>query len=62
MICPYNLKSETQMQYWQQNPENEQDTTDGANVTRTVYHYMQCLREHCGAWYNGKCCYNKAGD
>ena len=37
MICPYNLKSETQIQQWQQEPDDNQTPTDGTTVTRTVY-------------------------
>lgn len=62
MICPYNLKSETQIQQWQQEPDDNQTPTDGTTVTRTVYEYMECKQSECGAWHNGKCCYNKGGD
>lgn len=62
MICPYNLKSETQIQQWQQEPDDNQTHTDGTTVTRTVYEYMECKQSECGTWHNGKCCYNKGGD
>ena len=59
MLCPYNLRCETQVQRWQQNPDDNQTLTDGATITRTFYKYMECKQEDCGAFYNGRCYYNK---
>ena len=59
MICPYNLRSETQIQEWKQTPDDDQVLTDGATVTRTVYKYMECKQHECGVYYNGRCHYNK---
>ncbi len=58
MKCPYNRKSETQFQNWKQNPDDNQNITDGKTVTQTVYELMECEKENCGAWNNGKCCYS----
>lgn len=57
MQCPYNRKSETQLQNWNQNPDDNQNFTDGKIVTQTVFELMDCEKENCGAWHNGKCCY-----
>ena len=32
MLCPYNLRCETQVQRWQQNPDDNQTLTDGATI------------------------------
>lgn len=58
MKCPYNRKVETQVQKWEQSPDENQSLTDGKTVTQTVFELMDCEKENCGAWYNGKCCYS----
>lgn len=62
MICPYNLRCETQVQHWQQNPDDDQVLTDGATVTRTFYKYMERKQNECGAFYNGICHYSNKDD
>ena len=62
MLCPYNLHSETQIQHWQQNPDDDQVLTDGATVTRTFYKYMECKQNECGEFYNGICHYSNKDD
>ena len=62
MLCPYNLHSETQIQHWQQNPDDDQVLTDGATVTRTFYKYMECKQNECGVFYNGICHYSNKDD
>lgn len=57
MICPYNLKAETTCQKWDQNSDENQILTDGKTTTRRVYEYMDCQKENCGAYYNGRCHY-----
>ena len=57
MKCPYNRKVETQVQKWKQAPDENQTITDGKTVTQTIFELMECEKENCGAWYNGRCCY-----
>lgn len=49
MKCP--------LQNWNQNPDDNQNFTDGKTVTQTVFELMDCGKENCGAWHDGKCCY-----
>lgn len=58
MICPYRDRSETTYQGWTQNPNDENIITNGQNVTQTIYEPMKCPKEECGAWHDGRCCYN----
>lgn len=60
MVCPYNNKSETQIQAWKQefDEENESQTPkSGRTVTQTVWEPMECQRENCGAFFDGRCYY-----
>lgn len=57
MKCPYNKKSETQIQNWEQSPDEQQNFTDGKVITQTVFELMNCEKENCGAYHNGRCCY-----
>lgn len=57
MKCPYNRKCETHIERWKQTPDDNQTPTDGRTVTQIVFELMECEKENCGAWHNGKCCY-----
>ena len=57
MKCPYNKKSETQIQNWEQSPDEQQNFTDGKVITQTVFELMNGEKENCGAYHNGRCCY-----
>ncbi|MFR2137239.1 MAG: hypothetical protein ACLS5A_03970 [Pseudoruminococcus massiliensis] len=55
MICPYNSKSEVQIQTWQQHANEEtQILTNGKTITQTAFEPMECQKEKCGAWYNDR--------
>lgn len=56
MICPYNRKSETQVLQWTQS-QNPDEEKSGQQITRSIFHMMDCPKEGCGAWTNGKCQY-----
>ena len=58
MICPYNNRSETQFQSWKQSPDETGTLRNGVTTTQTIYEPMKCAEEQCGAWQDGKCCYN----
>ena len=45
MKCPYNRKSETQLQNWNQNPDDNQNFTDGKTVTQTVFNLWTAERK-----------------
>lgn len=60
MICPYNVKVHVTVQQWVQeySEENENQLPTGSTRTNEYFKYMECVRENCGAFYNGRCCYN----
>lgn len=59
MYCPYNRKSEVQALSWSQEPSEENETVikSGKQVTQTNFELMECAKENCGAWHDGRCCY-----
>ncbi len=60
MICPYNRKSETLREVWEQKSNEETETptpSSGEMVKTIVYKLMDCKKEQCGAYYNGRCHY-----
>ncbi len=57
MKCPYNRKSETVFQGWDQQSDENQSPEKGSSMTQTVFELMECEKENCGAWQDGKCCY-----
>lgn len=59
MICPYNIREETEINHWGQSHNDEQTPTSGTTVTRKIYKYMDCKQKECGAFYNGRCRYIK---
>ena len=60
MICPYNRKSETSMEQY----ENEFVSEDSDSVKAYKKSYivkfeqMECQKENCGAYHNG-CRFNQ---
>lgn len=59
MKCPYNCRSETQVQNWDQSVNENQSPEKGRTVTQIVFELMDCEKENCGVWRNGRCCYNE---
>lgn len=57
MKCPYNRKSEKHVQKWSQSLNDENVVTSGLQADECSFELMECEKENCGAWYNGKCCY-----
>lgn len=57
MKCPYNKKSETTYQGWNQESNEEQAPTNGQTITQTIFELMECEKENCGAWHGGRCHY-----
>lgn len=45
MKCPYHRRVETQVQKWNQNPDENQSLTDGKTVTQTVFELMDCEKK-----------------
>ncbi len=57
LLCPYLEKSQTVLQMWDQNSDENQILTDGKTVTRTEYEYMECQKDNCAVFYGGRCHY-----
>lgn len=60
MKCPYNRKRETQVIQWTQEPFEDNDTLlkGGEQITTTSFELMDCVKEECGAYHDGRCCYS----
>lgn len=56
MICPYNQVFSYNEQTNILNEENPEFIEKHINVN--IWRNMTCYEEKCGAWRNGKCCYN----
>lgn len=58
MKCPYTVNTLVIEQT--QNEYNAEGNCAGyQTVTRTSREYIDCLREDCGAFYDGRCRYNE---
>lgn len=56
MICPYNRQRETQVLQWtQSNDDNE--NTNLQQIETTTFAMMECPKEGCAVWYDGRCHY-----
>ena len=57
MKCPYNLKHETHIQCWGQRYDKNEQPFCGTTVDEYRFELADCLKDECGAWQNGRCCY-----
>ena len=57
MKCPYNRKSEKHIQKWGQKANDEGIVTSGLIIDEWNFELADCLKENCGAYHNGRCCY-----
>nr|DAQ88057.1 MAG TPA: hypothetical protein [Bacteriophage sp.]DAT91959.1 MAG TPA: hypothetical protein [Caudoviricetes sp.] len=58
MKCPYNCKSETHYQRWvQEYDEDLRAPKACSQIDQHIFELDDCLKEDCGAWQNGRCCY-----
>lgn len=55
MICPYNRKSEVQVLQWRQGEQDGDTFCEQKTVTK--FSMMDCPKEGCAAWQNGRCRY-----
>lgn len=57
MICPYNRRNEIQASQsgYSYNDENLNDASGGATVI--TFEPMECPKEGCAVWYDGRCHY-----
>lgn len=57
LVCPYNIKSKSEIQSWNQENDEDQTPKDGKTIIHTVYKQMECSKGNCGAYYGGRCHY-----
>lgn len=57
MKCPYNRSMETHIQGWTQNNDSENQKSRGVTIDQWYYEFQECLKEECGVYRNGRCCY-----
>lgn len=57
MRCPYNFKSETVLEIWKNSLDDDQIQTGSTTTKRIEYEYMECGKENCAAWHDGRCQY-----
>lgn len=57
MKCPYNRKSEKHVQKWVQKPNDEGVVTSGITTDEWSFELAECIKDECGAYHNGRCCY-----
>ena len=58
MKRPNNRPSETHYQRWAQKyDEDSQSPKGGSQIDQYIFELEDCLKEECGAWQNGRCCY-----
>lgn len=61
MHCPYACKTKTEFESWYQT-YNENGQVEKCITSRNYcFTYEECLKEDCGAWYNGRCNYKEDG-
>lgn len=58
MKCPYMKSVETHVQVWIQHHDDDSDKTAGRTVEQWYYELMDCFKDDCGAWRDGRCHYN----
>ena len=56
MKCPYNRGRETHTMGWAQSQSGEPRSC-GMQVDMWSFEMADCLKEDCGAWRYGHCCY-----
>lgn len=61
MKCPYNITVQ------QRTVHKYEHDTDGRIASEEIvlvetHPFVDCLQQECGAWQNGRCCYNDIKD
>lgn len=58
MKCPYECKSKTEIETWEQTVEDGHPTK-GKTMRQFIFELEECKKEECGAWYDGRCHYKE---
>lgn len=59
MKCPYNVQNKTEILQWQNDIDDNGVVTGCNQITKGTFSLMECLREECGAFYDGRCHYSE---
>lgn len=62
MVCPYNTKSSRVVEQYEKAPGEGPDEESSQRITVSSWEMMECPRELCGAWQDGRCNYKGAVD
>lgn len=58
MICPYNRKTQRNVFQWEQTfDEATGNAKSCQQSTIDTFEMMECPREGCAVWYDGRCHY-----
>lgn len=58
MICPYAVNRTVVVQTkYGYNDENIQ--TSAVTIENSIANFLECQKENCGAYKDGRCCYNQ---
>lgn len=57
MVCPYNRKNQTNIIQWKQEYNEDGQAYFLTQISKGSFDLMDCKREECGAWHNGRCHY-----
>ena len=57
MRCPYACKAKTEYETNQYEYNEDGNPTTYKTVRQYVFQQEDCVKEECGAWYDGRCHY-----
>lgn len=57
MICPYNRKQEKQILQVSNDYDEDGKSTGTQQITSWMYEQMECQKEGCAVWRDGRCRY-----
>lgn len=57
MVCPYNRKNQINIIQWEQEYNEDGQGYFLTQISKDFFELMDCKREECGAWHNGRCHY-----
>lgn len=57
-MCPYIITAYTKITAVVHDDTTSEPTEKGSYLSEQYIH-PECLREKCGVWYEGKCCYKQ---
>lgn len=57
MKCPYIRSVDTHIQGWTQSNDSDSQNSRGVIFDQWQYVQQDCLKDQCGVWRDGRCCY-----